>query len=67
MPPKKKQTPSNQMINFYEKMPKKFLLKPDNPNYDLHQINNPFTMREERNPLGLDRSPGIFDAECDLT
>ena len=44
MPPKKKQTPSNQMINFYEKMPKKFLTKPDNPNYDLHQINNPFTM-----------------------
>jgi len=29
-------------INFYEKMPKKYIVKTHNPHYDLHHINLPF-------------------------
>tara|TARA_R110002012_G_scaffold158318_4_gene319722 strand:- start:775 stop:1476 length:702 start_codon:yes stop_codon:yes gene_type:complete len=32
------------IINFYEKMPKKFLEKPDNPNFHLHKLALPFRM-----------------------
>lgn len=32
----------NEIINFYKKMPKKYLLNADNPNYDLHLLKIPF-------------------------
>lgn len=32
------------IINFYEKMPKKFLIKSHNPNYSKHRIKVPFRM-----------------------
>ena len=38
----KKQTA--EMIDWYKEMPKKFLLKSHNPNYDIHGINVPFRM-----------------------
>lgn len=34
----------NEIINFYKKMPKKYLLNADNPNYDLHLFKIPFKM-----------------------
>ena len=34
----------NEMTNFYEKMPKHFLNKTENPNYRLHNLNIPFRM-----------------------
>ena len=35
---------SSDIINFYEKMPKKFLDTPDNPNFHLHKLKLPFRM-----------------------
>jgi len=36
--------PKTDIINFYEKMPKKFLIKSHNPHYDTHKIKIPFRM-----------------------
>jgi hypothetical protein len=33
-----------EMVDWYKKMPKKFLLKSHNPNFDIHGINMPFRM-----------------------
>lgn len=44
MPPKKKEKVSGEMIDFYEVMPDKFLLKSHNPNKKIHGINLPFRM-----------------------
>tara|TARA_R110000744_G_scaffold151457_2_gene264922 strand:- start:2509 stop:3222 length:714 start_codon:yes stop_codon:yes gene_type:complete len=48
MPPKKKQPekpkPKGQILNMYEKMPKRFLDNVDNPNYHLHNLKLPFRM-----------------------
>jgi hypothetical protein len=50
MPPKKKMskddlnTQSNQVINFYEVMPKEFLNEAENPNFHLHNLKLPFRM-----------------------
>jgi len=38
----KKQPPSNEIVNFYEKMPKEFLDEADNPNYNIHKLKVPF-------------------------
>jgi hypothetical protein len=38
----KKQPPSNEIVNFYEKMPKEFLDEADNPNYNIHKLKIPF-------------------------
>ena len=35
---------SNEMINFYERVPKHMLLDAPNPNYDDHLIKTPFRM-----------------------
>jgi hypothetical protein len=43
MPPKKKDI-DGQIINMYEKIPKEFLDKVDNPNYHLHNLKLPFRM-----------------------
>jgi len=43
MPPKKKDV-DGKIVNMYEKIPKEFLDKVDNPNYDLHKLNLPFRM-----------------------
>ena len=43
MPPKKKEL-DGQIINMYEKIPKSFLDKVDNPNYHLHNLKLPFRM-----------------------
>lgn len=40
MPPKKQP----ELINWYEKIPKKYLLKSHNPHYDTHRIKLPFRM-----------------------
>lgn len=42
MPPKKQK--QAELINWYEVIPKKFLLSQHNPNYDLHKIKLPFRM-----------------------
>lgn len=48
MPPKKKdnkQPPqSNQVINFYDVMPKEFLTETENPNFHIHNLKLPFRM-----------------------
>jgi hypothetical protein len=48
MPPKKKQSldaPSDgKIINMYEKIPKEYLDKVDNPNFHLHKLKIPFRM-----------------------
>lgn len=45
MPPKKKkEEPVKEVINFYERIPKKFLSKAHNPNFNIHHINLPFRM-----------------------
>lgn len=47
MPPKKKkdlQNPPDRPINFYEIMPKEFLIETENPNYHLHNLKLPFRM-----------------------
>jgi hypothetical protein len=41
MPPKKK-LDGGKIVNMYERMPKEFLDKVDNPNYDLHNLKIPF-------------------------
>ena len=45
MPPKKDRTSqSNQVINFYDVMPKEFLTETENPNFHLHNLKLPFRM-----------------------
>jgi hypothetical protein len=49
MPPKKKTTPSSnndlgQIVNMYDRIPKEFLDKVDNPNFELHKLKLPFRM-----------------------
>ena len=45
MPPKKdKQEPPQKVINFYERMDKKFLDNAENPNFHLHHLKVPFRM-----------------------
>jgi hypothetical protein len=45
MPPKKKkEEPSGQVINMYEKIPKQFLDKVENPNYHLHKLKIPMRL-----------------------
>jgi hypothetical protein len=41
---KEKNKPKEEIINFYETIPKKYLNNTDNPNYDLHNIDLPFRM-----------------------
>ena len=36
--------PKSEIINWYEKMPKRFLDTPANPNYELHKLKIPFRM-----------------------
>ena len=36
--------PENNIINWYEKMPKSFLDTPNNPNFHLHNLSIPFRM-----------------------
>jgi len=43
MPPKKKQTEAD-IKDWYKEMPKKYLLKTHNPNFDIHGIKVPFRM-----------------------
>jgi len=43
MPPKKKE-PDGKIVNMYEKIPKEFLDKVDNPNFHLHNLKIPFRM-----------------------
>lgn len=43
MPPKKKE-PDGKIVNMYEKIPKSFLDKVDNPNFHLHNLKLPFRM-----------------------
>jgi hypothetical protein len=43
MPPKKKE-PDGKIVNMYEKIPKSFLDKVDNPNFNLHKLKLPFRM-----------------------
>ena len=40
MPPTKKKESFN-VVNWYEKIPKKFLLESENPNYDMHKLKIP--------------------------
>lgn len=42
--PRKKPNSVNEIINFYEVIPKKFLDEAPNPNYDIHNIELPFRM-----------------------
>jgi len=42
--PKKFSKPPSEIINFYEHIPKKYLDKAENHNYDLHNIKLPFRM-----------------------
>lgn len=44
MKPKKNSQQSGNIINMYEHMPKEFLDKVDNPNYDLHKLKLPMRM-----------------------
>lgn len=46
MPPKKKDkdTTNGKIVNMYEKMPKEFIDKVDNPNFELHHLKLPFRM-----------------------
>jgi hypothetical protein len=39
-----KPTDSDKIINFYEVIPKKYLLEAENPNYNVHNIDLPFRM-----------------------
>jgi hypothetical protein len=43
MPPKQKKTEAV-LIDWYKEIPKKFLLKQHNPNYEIHGIKTPFRM-----------------------
>jgi hypothetical protein len=40
----KSNKPTGELINWYEKIPKKFLLDQHNPHYDIHRIKLPFRM-----------------------
>jgi len=40
----KSNKPTGELINWYEKIPKKFLLDQHNPHYDIHHIKLPFRM-----------------------
>ena len=44
--PKKKtgEDPDGKIVNMYEKIPKEYLDKVDNPNFHLHQLKLPFRM-----------------------
>jgi len=42
--PKKKFDNDDKIINFYEVIPEKYKDNPENPNYDVHNINLPFRM-----------------------
>jgi len=45
MPPKKKEKePDGKIVNMYEKIPKEYLDKVDNPNFHLHNLKIPFRM-----------------------
>ena len=46
MPPKKKKEiiDGGKIVNMYEKLPKEFLDKVDNPNFELHHLKLPFRM-----------------------
>ena len=45
MPPKKKdKKPTGEIVNMYEKMPKRFLDQVENPNFHLHNLKLPFRM-----------------------
>jgi hypothetical protein len=44
MDTRKKPTDGDKIINFYEVIPKKYLLEAENPNYDVHNIDLPFRM-----------------------
>jgi hypothetical protein len=44
MATRKKPSSSSEIINFYEVIPKKYLNKPDNPNFNIHNIETPFRM-----------------------
>ena len=46
MPPKKKNTTTDdgKIVNMYEKIPKEYLDKVDNPNFHLHKLKLPFRM-----------------------
>jgi len=41
---RKKPSNSSEIINFYEIIPKKYLNNPENPNFDVHNIDLPFRM-----------------------
>ena len=41
---KKPKEKPNEIVNFYEIIPEKFLDKADNPNYDMHKLDLPFRM-----------------------
>jgi hypothetical protein len=41
---RKKPTDGDKIINFYEVIPKKYLLEAENPNYNVHNIDLPFRM-----------------------
>lgn len=41
---RKPKEPAHKIINFYEIIPKKYLNTPDNPNFNLHDIEIPFRM-----------------------
>jgi hypothetical protein len=44
MPPKKKKDTEASIVDWYKEMPKKYLLKSHNPNYEIHGIKLPFRM-----------------------
>jgi len=44
MPPKKDVVNKHGMVDYYQVMPKKFLLKSHNPNFKDHKLNLPFRM-----------------------
>jgi hypothetical protein len=47
MPPKKKEIDlehNGKVLNMYERIPKEFLYKADNPNFNLHKLTIPFRM-----------------------
>ena len=44
MSTRKKPTQSSEIVNFYDVIPKKYLDNPENPNFNLHNIDLPFRM-----------------------
>ena len=44
MTTRKKPTQTSEIVNFYEVIPKKYLDNPENPNFNLHNIDLPFRM-----------------------